>query len=269
MNKIFPVSLLLLLASAASFGQQYSAFEYVYATAGSPSIRVVTVEFRDAQGIKLKFEHDLDLTGNRLDRTLTLTSGYMKSRNQLTIFTAHRGYYTSVKGRATPEVAAVLDELVQLMPATGAGNDLDNDRSLQRRVVAGVLHLNQLLVGNQVVAAIAPRSEAVNAPHGDGFAAFYANFKRAVLANDRASAQNMMSPVFLVALGDEESPEQALHFWGSTQWQQLRVAVNRFPGRCKQPCLGNSSYSLNSRQLGELLFASENGKWKWKGIISD
>jgi hypothetical protein len=269
MKNILLGLLLILFTTPGIFGQQYSSFEYVYATAGSPSIRVVTVEFRDGQGVKLKFEHDLDLTGNRLDRTLTLTSGYMKSRNQSTIFTAHRGYYTSVKGRATPQVAALLDELVQLMPATGAGNDLDNDRSLQRGVVANVLRLNQLLVGNQVEAPVLPRNAAADAPRGDGFAAFYANFKRAVLSNDRTSVKNMMSPVFLWALGDEESPEKALRGIDSKQWQQLRVAVSRLPVRCKQPCLGNSGYSLNGRQLGELVFAQENGRWKWKGLLGD
>ena len=121
----------------------------------------------------------------------------------------------------------------------------------------------------EVRQGIAPRGQPTGRPGGDGFGAFYANFKRAVLSNDRASVQNMMSPVFLVALGDEESPEQAVHFWGSRQWQQLRVAVNRFPARCKQPCLGNSGYRLDGRQFGELVFAEENGKWKWKGLLND
>jgi hypothetical protein len=116
---------------------------------------------------------------------------------------------------------------------------------------------------------IAPRGEAGDPLRGDGFAVFYANFKRAVLSNHRPSVRNMMSPVFLWALGDEESPEQALRGMGSRQWQQLRVAVNRFPARCKQPCLGNSGYRLDGRQLGELVFAEENGKWIWKGLLND
>lgn len=150
MKNILRALLLLLFVIPGIFAQQYSSFEYVYATAGSPSIRVVTVEFKDGTGVKLKFEHDLDLSGNRLDRTLTLTSGYVKGRNQSTTFTAHRGYYTSTGGRAAPGIASVLDELVEIMPATGAGNDLDNDRALQRRVVGAVLRLNQLVFGSQV-----------------------------------------------------------------------------------------------------------------------
>lgn len=116
---------------------------------------------------------------------------------------------------------------------------------------------------------IAPRGEPAAPAGGDGFAPFYANFKRAVLSNNRASVRDMMSPVFLWALGDEESPEKALRDMDTKEWQQLRVAVNRFPVRCKQPCFGYRGYHLDDRHLGELLFTQENGKWKWKGLLGD
>lgn len=113
---------------------------------------------------------------------------------------------------------------------------------------------------------IAPRGTRPNntlTTTDDGFRTFYSKFRRAVRANDRAVVRSMMSLVFLVALGDEESPDQALRFWSTKEWQQLRMAVNR------SPVAGPRGYHLSDRHLGTLVFILENGKWKWKGLQGD
>jgi hypothetical protein len=125
----------------------YSAFEYVYATAGSPDVRVVNVKFKDSRGVKLEAEHDVDFARKNPLRTVTLKSGYIKGRNRQITFRAYQGYYTSARGRATREVVAVLDELIELMPNTGAGNNLTNDKLRQVKVVNAIVRLNELLTG--------------------------------------------------------------------------------------------------------------------------
>ena len=149
--KFVTLSLVLIgysLSTAQSPRTSYSSFEYVYATAGSPDVRVVNVKFKDSRGIVLEAEHDVDFSGKNSLRTFTLKSNYMKGRNRQITFTAHQGYYTSTRGRATPEIAAVLDELIELMPNTGAGNDLNSDRQLQSKVENAIVHLNKLVTSS-------------------------------------------------------------------------------------------------------------------------
>jgi len=111
----------------------------------------------------------------------------------------------------------------------------------------------------------------------DGFRKFYLKFRRAILANDRAAVRNMMAPVFLWDLIETESPDQALRDMEKyKRWQQLRLAVGRFPVLCKEPYCGHgdpprfySGYRLGDRHLGDVLFTRENGEWKWKGLLGD
>src|ERR1051325_1098923 len=210
--KVILAGFMLTLSACFCFGQDYSSFEYVYATAGSPSVRVVTVEFKDAKGVKLKFEHDLDLSRNQLDRTLTLTSGYITRRNHDISFTAHRGYYSSTSGRAKPEVSAVLDQLVELMPATGAGNDLDNDRVVQRRVVSAVLRLNQLLVGSSSSAGSVSHTPNAEWP------SFVLPFRAAVSKRDRQALRQMIAIPFSTQEGELRSPDEVLKVIDRARW---------------------------------------------------
>lgn len=143
------------------------------------------------------------------------------------------------------------DPIVTGMEAVVAGNQINGTASIS--------------TGHPITLCVrlARDSKPASPARGDGFAAFYATFKRAVLSNDRAAVRNMMSPVFLVALGDEESPDQALRNLGVEGWQQLRLAVNRFPVR------GPRGYHLADHHLGTLVFIVEDGKWEWKGLQGD
>lgn len=121
------------------------------------------------------------------------------------------------------------------------------------------------------------RATSQRAHSDDGFRAFYVNFRRAVLANNRTAVRNMMSTVFLWDLIETESPDQALRDMDKyKRWQQLRTAVRRYPVLCKRPYCGHgggdtfySGYRLGDRHLGDVLFIRENSEWKWKGLLGD
>lgn len=258
---------LTLVAIPLCLAQQYSAFEYVYATAGSPSVRVVTVEFKDAQGVKLKFEHDLDLRGSRGDRTLTLTSGYVKAKNQSISLKGQRGYYTSSRGRAPADVAAVLDELIELLPASGAGSDLDNDKSLQRRAVVAVLRLNQLLVGGPVGSATQRSNQTA-----DNWQSFWAAFTAAINQRNRAALQSLMASSFSDPGEGAVRPEVWLASIDSQRvwpqvWRELQQSVAKGTKPYRDATTRRETRVTTDNSL--VFERGGDGRWRWSGFMGD
>jgi hypothetical protein len=212
----------------------------------------VTMHFEYSDGLQIATSQDYPQDG------VFVTRNSFQATTQFTLASRTVFINKTTNKRVAPALNAILLKVYQLGDYCQTNNVRGTFTETGRFIPLAQLRRN-LGLG---ITPIAPRGEAAGASRGDGFAAFYANFKRAVLSNDRAAVQNMMSPVFLMALGDEYSPDKALRYM---DWQQLRVVVNRFPVFRKQ-C---ACYGLNDRRLGSLSFIQENDQWKWKGLQGD
>lgn len=112
----------------------------------------------------------------------------------------------------------------------------------------------------------------------DGFSAFYAAFKKAVLKDDRAAISNMMSSRFDWALDGYISREEALRLMDEGKlWRGLRNAVTRKPVPCCSSCCHlRSGYYVSSspkypaRYAVEIMFErGADGRWRWTGLLGD
>ncbi len=111
-------------------------------------------------------------------------------------------------------------------------------------------------------------------PVGDGFAAFYAAFKKAVNGSHRTAVKNMMSPSFEWALDGYISRDEAFKLLDDMKlWEGLRNAVLKNPVRCKQPyCNNRSGYQVwsSSKHKVEIMFEKDAaGIWHWTALLGD
>ena len=117
-------------------------------------------------------------------------------------------------------------------------------------------------------------SAAIPTAAGDGFATFYLNFKKVVLANKRTAIRNMMSSSFEWALDGYGSRDEALKNMNSMKlWIGLRSAVLRKPVVCKQPyCNNRAGYRVWSpgKYGVEIMFEKDiDGNWYWTALLGD
>lgn len=107
----------------------------------------------------------------------------------------------------------------------------------------------------------------------DGFPAFFATFKKAVIQNDRNTIRNLMAPRFEWALDGYGSRDEALRNMDQMKlWRGLRNAVARKPFICKASfCHNRAGYHVWSspRYRVEIMFERINGEWKWSALLGD
>lgn len=111
-------------------------------------------------------------------------------------------------------------------------------------------------------------------PVTDGFSAFFAQFKKAVLGNKRAAIAAHMSGSFEWALDGYTSRDEALNNMDSMKlWAGLRNAMLRKPVVCKQYyCNNRSGYRVwsSSRYKIEIMFEKDSaGVWHWTALLGD
>ncbi len=111
-------------------------------------------------------------------------------------------------------------------------------------------------------------------PDVDGFEAFFAKFKKAVLAGNRIAIKNMMATRFEWALDGYGTNDEALQNMDSMKlWAGLKDAMLKKPVQCKQAeCNNRSGYHTWSPKKFkvEILFERDaNGDWKWTAVLGD
>lgn len=108
----------------------------------------------------------------------------------------------------------------------------------------------------------------------DGFAAFFASFRKAVLSSSRTAVKNLMSESFEWALDGYIPRDEALKNMDDMKlWAGLRNAVMRAPAVCKSPyCNNRAGYRTwsNARDKVEIMFERDSGgNWHWTALLGD
>ncbi len=110
-------------------------------------------------------------------------------------------------------------------------------------------------------------------PQGDGFAAFFAKFKKAVSGNNRAAVKDMMSLSFEWALDGYISRDEAFNLLDNNLWAGLKSAVLRRPVKCKSPyCNNRAGYRVwsTAKYKVEIMFEKDSaGNWHWTALLGD
>jgi hypothetical protein len=107
----------------------------------------------------------------------------------------------------------------------------------------------------------------------DGFKAFYAEFKKAVLADNRIGIKKRTATAFTWASDGKATADEALQNMDSMKlWTALKAAVAQNPSPCQpSQCFNRSGYRVSSGGANrfEILFEREaNGEWKWSAILA-
>ncbi len=108
---------------------------------------------------------------------------------------------------------------------------------------------------------------------GDGFTAFFREFKKAVIGSNRAAVKNMMASNFEWALDGYVSRDEAFGMLDETLWKGLKNAVLRAPVKCKSPyCNNRAGYRVwsSARYKVEIMFEKDaSGNWHWTALLGD
>jgi hypothetical protein len=105
------------------------------------------------------------------------------------------------------------------------------------------------------------------------FATFFAQFRQAVLKNERTAVRNTVSPTFEWALDGKVSNDEAWRLFTreARHWQDLRRSVLRPPYACQSTWTSLSGFCISSgpRAKYDLMFANVGGYWRFYALRGD